>query len=220
MGTAIMAVKHTGDLDGKHAKTVFDIYDKFSKGKGLLPPAVGFIFDKEGRTQQIQDDIRGRSNNRVAFIPRRLYENYLLNPKALAAIINGIPDFRGLPVTEEEIQTWISKEVQAWTTGNKTEGKYGPAPADPQAWQVSIHGAHLLECLFKSLSEQRVVYDKIAYSVSLTEWLIEHAPEDLRELADLMEGMIKSARSRPYSDWSSAFRGSRRSARAGSRVRQ
>jgi hypothetical protein len=47
---------------------------------------------------------------------------------------------------------------------------------------------------FKSLSEQRVGYDKIAYSVSLTDWLIEHAPEDLRELAELMADMIKRSR--------------------------
>lgn len=75
--------------------------------------------------------------------------------------------------------------------GEKTEGKYGSAPADPTKWQEFIHGAHLLESLFKTLSEHRVVYDKIAYSVSLTDWLIEHAPEDLRELANLMQNMIK-----------------------------
>ena len=157
-----------------------------------MPPAVGFIFDSEGRTTQEQADIRGRSKNRVAFTPRRLYESYLLNPKALSAIINGIADFRDTPVTEEEIRIWIAREVKAWLAGERTDRKYGPIPADAAKWQEFIHGAHLLESLFKSLSGHRVVYDKIAYSVSLTVWLIEHAPEDLRELANLMQTMIKS----------------------------
>lgn len=196
MGTAIMAVKHTGDLEGKLAKTVFEIYERLSKGSGLLPPAVGFIFDKEGRSVQEQSDIQGKSSGLVAFTPRRLYENYLLSPRAIAAIINGIDGFRDPPVTEAEIQDWIEREVGEWRSGRRKK-EYGPLPDDANApWEVWIHGANLLKHLFRDLSETRVSYDKIAYSVALTEWLIENSPEDLRELADLMQSMLDAGAQR------------------------
>jgi hypothetical protein len=44
LGTAIMGVKHTGDFEGEHAERVFDIYERLTQGRGLLPPAIGYIF--------------------------------------------------------------------------------------------------------------------------------------------------------------------------------
>jgi hypothetical protein len=39
-----MGVKHTGDFEGEHAERVFDIYERLTQGRGLLPPAIGYIF--------------------------------------------------------------------------------------------------------------------------------------------------------------------------------
>jgi predicted ATP-dependent endonuclease of OLD family len=49
-GTQILAIKNTGDLEGKRAHVIFDIYDRLSGSQSLFPPAIGFIFDKELRT--------------------------------------------------------------------------------------------------------------------------------------------------------------------------
>jgi hypothetical protein len=51
-GIQILAVKNTGDLEGKRAEVIFDIYDKLSGGNSLFPPAIGFIFDRELRKEQ------------------------------------------------------------------------------------------------------------------------------------------------------------------------
>ena len=67
--------------------------------------------------------------------------------------------------------------------------KYG-RPAQP--WQEHIHGAHLLEKLFTTLSETRVTYEKTTHSVALTEWLAENAPEDLAEIAKLITDVLDS----------------------------
>ena len=50
----------------------------------------------------------------------------------------------------------------------------------------------MLERLFKELSGQRVVYEKIPYSIDLTKWLVDNAPEDLREIANLIDGLMGS----------------------------
>ena len=50
-GVEIRGVESTGDFDGRKAELVIRIYEQLSKGGGLLPPAVGFIFDREGKTE-------------------------------------------------------------------------------------------------------------------------------------------------------------------------
>src|SRR5262249_18821292 len=64
MGTTILGVKQTGDFEGKHAQTIFDIYERLSKGQGLLPPAIGFIFDQEGRSEKEQTDLKRQSKDK------------------------------------------------------------------------------------------------------------------------------------------------------------
>ncbi|MDI1478228.1 AAA family ATPase [Polyangium sp. y55x31] len=199
LGTAIIAVNSTGDLEGRHAKTVFEIYERLSKAKGLLPPAVGFVFDKEERTEKQMSDIRTQSNGVVTFTPRRLYENYLLNPRAIAAVINEITDFREKPVTDAEVDAWIRGQLDAWREGStevKRHKYFASASFDGDRWKDSIHGAKLLERLFTELSETRVSYQKTEHSVRLTQWIAEHAPEDLRELADLLSNVLDKGRER------------------------
>jgi predicted ATP-dependent endonuclease of OLD family len=51
MGTEILGIRQTGDLEGRDAKKVFEIYRSLAKGASLLPPAVAFILDEECRDE-------------------------------------------------------------------------------------------------------------------------------------------------------------------------
>jgi hypothetical protein len=44
--------------------------------------------------------------------------------------------------------------------------------------------------MFKELSQNRVTYDKVIYGVALTKWIIEHNPEQLQAIADLINTVI------------------------------
>ena len=187
LGTAIIGVKHTGDLEGKQAKKVYEIYDKLSKASGLIPPAIGFIFDREGRSKKERDDIERMSGGLATFLPRRLYENYLLNPDAVAAVANSIEGFRGTPVTAEEIRKWFDTEGKNTKYGRSTETVEG---GTPEPWIIYVHGAKLLNDLFSTLSEARVTYVKTEHSVKITEWLIENAPEELTEISELISDKL------------------------------
>ena len=183
MGTQIIGVKHTGDLEGKHSQTVFDIYERLSGGRGLLPPSIGFIFDKEKRTSLQIADLRRQSKGLVSFTPRRMYENYLLNPHAIAAIMSQIEDFSDAPLTATRIEEWLRD--------NKWNNEYIQSKSDPEdrteeKWIENVHGARILESAFRTLSENRFSYDKIEHGLALTKWIVEHAPSDLEEVADLL----------------------------------
>lgn len=176
-GTKILGVVQTGDFESKHSETILKIYDRLSKGEGLIPPAVGFIFDREKRTEANQADLIRRSKGKVVFLPRMMYENYLLNPQAIVSVMSQIEGFRDTPVTSEEVQKKLQESIKS---------KY----STKEEWLREVHGAKVLEVLFKELSENRVEYDKVLYGVMLTEWIVENAPADLQEVADLIGSKI------------------------------
>jgi len=55
-----------------------------------------------------------------------------------------------------------------------------------------VHGAKLLETIFNEFSECRIEYDKVKYGVALTEWILEHSPTDLTEVANVIASRLKT----------------------------
>jgi len=181
LGVEIIGVTHVGELEGKHAKTVLEIYDRLCKGRGLLPPAIGFCFDREGRTADERKRLTQNSNGMIQFIPRRMYENYLLNPKAIASVLTESDSTRGRPIVEQEISEWLQKKGRSRA--------YLPAKQAGD-WNVLVDAAKLLNDLFNEITETRVCYDKIKHGLKLTDWLIQNSPGDLKELAEFLTGIL------------------------------
>jgi ABC-type cobalamin/Fe3+-siderophores transport system ATPase subunit len=190
LGTALLAVEHTGDFETKRAQFAersFAIYSRLSEGTGLVPPALAFIFDREGRTLEQMDALRRRGKEKVHFLPKRLYENYLLNSEAIAACTSEIKDFRPDPVTADEVEQWI--ETRRWDKKYFSEA-IPKNERNRERWLRDVHGAKLLGDLYSDLSEQRVTYQKTTHSVALTRWLVEHKSEAFREIADLLSEIL------------------------------
>ncbi len=191
LGTEILGVRQTGDLEGKHAKTVFDIYRRLSTGRGLLPPAIGFIFDQEGRSDKDQEDLVRESQGLIHFLSRRMFENYLIDARAIAAIASNIEGFAELPdhdVTQEQIETWL--QTHRWDNVYFAS-RIQETDRSQELWEEEVHGAKLLADLFSELSEQRVNYDKTAHGVALTEWLLENDSSKLQPVADLIAQVLE-----------------------------
>jgi predicted ATPase len=183
----IKGVLSTGDFEGKKdPERVVQIYGKLSGGDGLLPPAIGFIFDDEGRTNQQKDDLKKLaydkelSHDRLYFTSRRLFENYLLSPAALAKVLVDA----GARVTAESVNSWLLANFE------KPKYRLGEKPNE-ENWQASVHGAKLLNDLFSELSEQKVAFDKIQHSVALADWLLEHEPDAFRDIADSIRSVVE-----------------------------
>jgi predicted ATPase len=187
MGTAVIAIRETGDLEGRDAKRVFQLYNRLSKASVLLPPALGFVLDGECRSSAQKEELSKLSQGRAVFLSRRMYENYLLSAAGIAAVANEIIGFRpSKPVSEEEVQRLIEAKSQTldfYCRGTKS------VPTD---WMRGIDGARVLSEIFSELSETRVTFEKTKHSVALTKWLTRNAPGSLQEIADLL-GRILSA---------------------------
>ncbi|MCA9639498.1 MAG: AAA family ATPase, partial [Myxococcales bacterium] len=169
--TAMLGVVATGDFDLKRDKRRVqlsaDVYQRLSSGIGLIPPAVGFVFDREDLTDEQCARLREKVPAPVHFLPRKLYENYLLHPKAVAALLGQFA------IDEARVREWIE------ANRSKLGGK-GPD------WRHKVDGAKLLKNMFTELSESQLAYDKVSHGQELTEWLLAEDPSHLQEVADLI----------------------------------
>jgi hypothetical protein len=146
-----------------------------SKGRGLLPPALSFCFDREGLNETERREIAKNSQDEVVFIPPRMYENYLLNSAAIAAVLNELDCEKSKEVTEQQ----VSSALAAKQTSDAN-------------WIIEVHAADLLRELFNDLSQCRVAYDKPRHGLKLTEWILQHSPSDLDELKEFLGGLLKA----------------------------
>jgi AAA15 family ATPase/GTPase len=185
MGTTILGVKHTGDFERKDAQTIFSIYEKLSNGKGLLPAAIGFIFDREKRSKQEMEDIARQSKNHVVFTNRKMFENYLLNSGAILSVMNSE---QGISIAKKEIEEWLANNK--WNSDyiikkiadEKNEAK----------WLNEVDSAKLLTALFSDVSQNKLSFDKIKHSVGLCDWILENSIGDLQEIQELLKKFLEA----------------------------
>jgi hypothetical protein len=185
MGTIIKGVISTDAFTSKDAKRVIEVYTRLSHADSLLPPALGFIFDSETKTEDEKRDLIKESGDRLRFLPRRMFENYLLHPEAIAEVLNVLDGSGDGSVAEAKVEEMIQVAV-----GNDAYFKRLP-PETPHDLK-SIDGAELLRDVFAALTKTRVQFDKVQHSVALCDWVLENEPEQLREVANLIEERMKA----------------------------
>src|SRR3990172_3640058 len=187
-GTAIAAVRDIGRLVNRRpsAALVWEIYTKLSGAGALMPPALAFSFDREGRTPQDMEDIRRQSGGRVHFLPRRIFENYLIDADAIASVLSEGTGTRE-DITTEAVHNWIEKYMDAFLPDEfKSERTESIRLRE-------INGAGLLDRLFAEVSNNKVFFNKVHHGFKLVEWLIKRKPDYLEELGDYLERIMASA---------------------------
>ncbi|MGD1703434.1 ATP-dependent nuclease [Dapis sp. BLCC M229] len=183
-GIQIMAVKNTGDLEGKRARIIFDIYDKLSGGNSLFPPAIAFILDDENRSEDEKKNIRIGiyGQEKLYFIPRCTYENYLLHPQAIFEVLK--QENPSLEIAVADIKNYIDEaEDKKW---------FLPKNCELKNLKSQVNGAKLISEIFSKFSNNSVEYRKTKHSLEITNWLLEHEQNYLQELAEFLKGIIKA----------------------------
>lgn len=186
-GTQIISIYSTGDLSKKDITKVVRIYKKLSNGYSLVPPALGIILDIENRTLEQCSDLTRESNGIVKFIPRRMFENYLINPKGIKQLLSNILDSESDEIREDDIIQWLDNHK--WNR-KYFKRKITEDMQNNEVWFKKVHGANILKDLFKDISDNRVTYRKTEYGFALTKWVLKEATEDIKELVDFLDNII------------------------------
>jgi hypothetical protein len=179
---SIVSLVATDDLTGKRprVKLAWQVYEKLSTGSALVPPALSFSLDREGRSEKEILSMTQDSRGKVKFLPRRTYENYLIDYDAISQLLS---DASGRAVTVENIRDWINAKIsdRAYLDGPVTEGV---------DWICVVNAPEMLYDLFNAMTEATVEYRKTRHSVDLTKWLLANKPESLNELFEYVKGLV------------------------------
>lgn len=186
-GTAILAVRSTGDAGSRDAERIFDIYRKLSTSGSLIPPTLAFIFDREVWNDQQLKELKIRSNGLLRTTDRRTFENYLLDPAAIAAVINSEDSDRQCPLAEDE----VSKALESLVSDKEN---YKPAVRALGPPSEFTNAPGVLRSLFSQLTEARVSFDKTTHSVAIVDWLLQNNARFLTPLADVLKGHLDEIR--------------------------
>ncbi|MEH2013398.1 AAA family ATPase [Nostoc sp.] len=187
MGIKILSVNSTDALlDGKRSNLVFDIYKKLTTGATLFPPAIGFIFDRESKTETNIQELKKKG---VTFLRLPMYENYLLYPEAISVVINEEAIWLETPISITQVQEYLDKIKQEKSKSYLLQGGKREEVSDNN-WLSKIHGANILSSLFQKLCENKLEFRKTKHSKKLTEWLVENKPDLLSELAEELENFL------------------------------
>jgi hypothetical protein len=153
----------------------------------LIPPAVGFIFDSECKPDQKKKELITKSQGLLRFLSRRMYENYLLNPAAIAAVANNIENFSQITISSEDVSSILDTSIS-----NQEYYRDKKAPSDREGQISAVHGKKVLKIIFSNLSDKRVEYREVEHGLALTEWLVGNAPQELEEINELIKTTLAS----------------------------
>ena len=198
-GLQILRVRKVGDFQQKSTKAadnIFYIYDRLSSRISLFPDQMRFVFDRENKSNAEIDKLE-RERPNLFFLPHCMYENYLLHPQAITTIIND--DYEEyLPPEEVDAAKVSEADVEQKMADKKRQKRYFDSKEFQEDklknsdWvDQNINAAKLLNDLFSELSENRIEFRKTRHSLKLTEWLLEHEPEQMTELAEFLQKVIE-----------------------------
>jgi hypothetical protein len=178
--TKIVGLVDTGGVTARDSARTLEIYRRLSGGQLLLPPACGFLLDRETLSDTQQADVTRESRGQVRFLGRRMYENYLLNPRAILTVLQEDGVGRALQVSDVQA-ILVRHGIQFDETGVAVPQSLG-----------EVHGAHVLEAIFGEVGGSTIVYDKVKHGVKLTTWLAEHDSQALSDVRQLIMDCVRN----------------------------
>lgn len=177
-GTAIVPVHSTGSFEKARIEETIDVYKQLSSASALIPPAVGFLFDAEDRTEGQRADAVRRRDVRIRFLNRRMIENYLLDETAILDMLQTIAG--------DLVGELSAVKISKWLEENTASPKYAFREITPERLRenpvVLTHGKRLLNDLVTHFTDGAHTFINTRDVPVLTKAVLER---DVRLLADL-----------------------------------
>lgn len=183
-GISFVALRSTGDLEGKHADVVADIYRNISGASSLIPNNIAIILDGDKMGHARIAKLEKAFGIKVTFLARRTYENYLLYPQAIVSCLNNCETFKSSPLTEQKVLEALSRLGR--------EARFGASNCEPfsDEWTEKVDAPNLLDNVFQELSNAKEIYRKLIHSSEITRWILNNKPEFLQPIIGLLMSTI------------------------------
>jgi hypothetical protein len=181
VGLSFVALRNTGDLEGKQSNAALDIYSALTQGGAIFPVTLWFSFDLERRSVAQREDLIRRCDGRAKFLPRRMIENYFLNPTAIVSVLNELGE---VDIKIEKLEELLRKHApRHFPKGSVME--YGNAE-----FFINVDGANLLGDVFQEVSDARQSYRKIIDGLELLKQMLKKDRASIEELIHFVRGLL------------------------------
>ena len=180
-GTAVLRVHDTGlfDKSGLDPIRALGIHARLTEASALVPPMIAILLDREKRSRaerkRLEEDKRGR----LRFLPRRMLENFLLHPTAIAAALKDL----GEDVETERVAQSLSAAASVQDL----------CDSDLE----SVDGTKLLKTIFAEISQARHEFKKTRDIPNIVDWLLENEPTFLKPLGVWLQTIMNEATNIP-----------------------
>ncbi|MGE3465453.1 MAG: ATP-dependent endonuclease [Pyrinomonadaceae bacterium] len=172
--TSVHKVFNTGDVVrrvglAKEIDRILAIYETMTRiGNGGSPllSAMRIVLDSENLPPEKIEDYNRRPDGVIKFIPRKMFENYLLDAEAIGIVVS---ETGGTSVGIEAIQSELDIE------------RNGLGLAE---WSRSAHGADILARIF---AKYNCNYEKTTHGPKLVRWLLDHRNNHFAELREFID---------------------------------
>ncbi len=189
----------------ENVRHIFNLHEEISGTNSVISPKMTILLDKEiGKEKENTDLIREFGKDKFNFIPRAMYENYLLDPDAITYILKftkQTDDFKENYSNDEIVNKKLNvKSVINFIEETRSNRTFLPDKLKSKEnltekeWLENVDGAKLLDKLLKGFLGKPFGYapHKVEYGEKLTQWLLENKPEQLSELKDFLVDLVKS----------------------------
>ncbi|MBY3269361.1 AAA family ATPase [Rhizobium laguerreae] len=186
--TAIVA---TGDFAAKRTRPelVFDIYNKLTNAVAALAGAATFAFDTEELNAQQKADLERQAKGRLLFLPRRLFECYLIHPGAIVTVINAHLEEKHVTVAKVEAFLQAKGGMSKYKAQTAWKGDWRD-----ENWLKCVDAAVLLKDLFSEVSEARLAYSKRTLSFAIVKEILATDPGFAKELIQFVKELVTLSR--------------------------
>jgi hypothetical protein len=164
-GLIITSVIATGDFNArvKRRDLVFQVYQRLSQAASPLVKSVTFSFDRETLSEKEMCDLIRDARGRLMFLPRRHFECFLLDPAAIAALINSYVPNLADPASPNDVLAYLKS-----VGGNPKfkASKHWNGDTFDEKWLAEVDAAALLRAACNKLTENRLALPRRAIRLS------------------------------------------------------
>ncbi|MDQ0885935.1 putative ATP-dependent endonuclease of OLD family [Paenibacillus sp. V4I9] len=150
--------------------------DMIFKGIAVDPIPYRIIIDRDERDEQKINELREKYGDKILVMGRRELENYFLdNNEALLNILNGY----GIEESIDEIESFLADCFES-------QDRYF-YPKERNVLVNDIVGSKVLAKLFEKYG---LVYSKVRHGKQIVQWVLDHEPNQLKDVADLVRPFL------------------------------
>lgn len=195
-GLTVLPLVDTGGLEGRHGDLVIEVYRKLSTSSALIPRALHFVLDREGRSDEQVNDLKrrvtagvrvGEASPGLSVYPAKMLENLFLDGHVVAEVLTKLAEAAGVvtsvAITGEAVEAlWNTEALQLGTKSDRTSAR--------EVWEREVHGARVLETTFRHFLGEVLGYRKTRHAASFACVAVRHASIGGQKLLEFVSDIL------------------------------